>query len=141
MTLVHSELGGNLNNKYHHFVRLPPPTINKLNSQLRLKEYYDALDVFRYISGLTHQHSFQSRLMYQTELVGIHKRLNSLLKPLGYKLVSRKVPVGIQKAHKVGSDERRWGFEEMKPYELKQYLKKYSVLSRLKELDQIVVDK
>lgn len=33
--------------------------------------------------------------------------------PHGYRLKSRQVPVGIQRAHKVSASERRWGFERV----------------------------
>lgn len=136
MTSVHSELGGILNNKYHRFIRLPKPIVNKIAAALQLAEYYDALDVFRCLCDLTHQHSFQSNLIYHDELLGIQKRLNSKLKPLGYKLVSRQVPVGIQRAHKVSEKERRWGFEEMQPYEHEKHLKSSEAIRELYLLDK-----
>ncbi|HCG8320824.1 TPA: hypothetical protein NJ736_003880 [Vibrio parahaemolyticus] len=136
MASVHSELGGILNNKYHRFIRLPKPIINKIALTLHLAEYYDALDVFRYLCERTHHHSFQSNMAYHGELLGIQKRLNSKLKPLGYKLVSRQVPVGIQRAHKVDEKERRWGFEEMQPHEYEKHLKSSEAIKQLYELDK-----
>ncbi|TCV07215.1 hypothetical protein [Vibrio crassostreae] len=125
-----------MNNKYHRFTRLPKPIINKIAATLQLAEYYDALDVFRCLCDRTHHHSFQSHLAYHGELLGIQKRLNSKLKPFGYKLVSRQVPVGIQRAHKVSDKERRWGFEEMQPHEHEKHLKSSEAIKQLYELNK-----
>lgn len=54
-------------------------------------------------------------MIYQNELLGIQRRLNKVLLPHGYRLKSRQVPVGIQRAHNVSSSERRWGFERVTP--------------------------
>ena len=137
MASVHSELGGILNNKYHRFIRLPKPIINKVKESLRIAEYYDALDLFCCLCELTHQHSFQSKLIYQPELIGIQRRLNSKLKPLGYKLVSRQVPIGIQKSRKLSGKERRWGFMEMQSHEYDKLLKRSEAIKELYELDKM----
>lgn len=50
-------------------------------------------------------------MIYQNELLGIQRRLNKILLPHGYRLKSKQVPIGIQRAHKVSASERRWGFE------------------------------
>ncbi|WP_157621976.1 hypothetical protein [Vibrio alginolyticus] len=52
-------------------------------------------------------------MIYQNELLGIQRRLNKVLLLHGYKLKSKQVPIGVQRAHKVGASERRWGFERV----------------------------
>ena len=100
-----------MNNTYHQFIRLPKEVVNATLFDLKRANYVDALDVFEFLTSLTHHNSFQSRMIYQNELLGIQRRLNKLLLPHGYRLKSTQVPLGIQRAHKVSSSERRWGFE------------------------------
>ncbi|MBM4959272.1 hypothetical protein [Vibrio vulnificus] len=104
-----------MNNAYHRFIRLPKEVVNVTLFDLKRANYIDALDVFEFLTNLTHHNSFQSRMIYQNELLGIQRRLNKVLLPHGYRLKSRQVPVGIQRAHNVSSSERRWGFERVTP--------------------------
>ncbi|MBY7733044.1 hypothetical protein JHW46_22120 [Vibrio splendidus] len=100
-----------MNNAYHRFIRLPKEVVNVALFDLRRANYVDALDVFEFLTNLTHHNAFQSRMIYQNELLGIQRRLNKILLPHGYRLKSKQVPIGIQRAHKVSASERRWGFE------------------------------
>ncbi|MBM4845987.1 hypothetical protein HYO58_20940 [Vibrio parahaemolyticus] len=102
-----------MNNAYHQFIRLPKEVVNATLFDLKRANYVDAIDVFEFLTNLTHHNSFQSRMIYQNELLGIQRRLNKILLPHGYRLKSKQVPVGIQRAHKVSAFERRWGFERI----------------------------
>ncbi|MDF5014253.1 hypothetical protein P3589_19960 [Vibrio parahaemolyticus] len=102
-----------MNNAYHRFIRLPKEVVNVTLFDLKRANYIDALDVFEFLTNLTHHNSFQSRMIYQNELLGIQRRLNKILLPHGYRLKSKQVPLGIQRAHKVSASERRWGFERV----------------------------
>ncbi|PTO62229.1 hypothetical protein [Vibrio splendidus] len=100
-----------MNNVYHRFIRLPKEVVNATLFDLKRANYVDALDVFEFLTNLTHHNSFQSKMIYQNALLGIQRRMNKILLPHGYKLKSKQVPIGIQRAHKVSASERRWGFE------------------------------
>ncbi|HDY7818071.1 hypothetical protein [Vibrio vulnificus] len=100
-----------MNNKYHRFERIPKSLINRIRLDLQLSDAPDALDVFELLTSLTHHNSFESKMIYQGHLGGVQRRLNKVIKPYGFRLRSCSVPIGIQRAHKVSSDERRWGFE------------------------------
>lgn len=76
----------------------------------------DAVDVVEFLTSLTHHNAFQSKMIYQSQLLGIQRRINKILSQHGYRLKSTQVPIGIQKAHKVSSGERRWGFEKVKTH-------------------------
>lgn len=102
-----------MNNAYHQFIRLPKEVVNATLFDLKRANYVDALDVFEFLTNLTHHNSFQSKMIYQNELLGIQRRLNKILLLHGYRLKSKQVPVGIQRAHKVSVFERRWGFERI----------------------------
>ncbi|EPF1083318.1 TPA: hypothetical protein NG675_003979 [Vibrio parahaemolyticus] len=104
-----------MNNAYHQFIRLPKEVVNATLFDLKRANYVDAIDVFEFLTNLTHHNSFQSRMIYQNELLGIQRRLNKVLLPHGYRLKSKQVPIGIQRAHKVSASERRWGFERVTP--------------------------
>ncbi|WP_210442303.1 hypothetical protein [Vibrio crassostreae] len=102
-----------MNNTYHQFIRLPKEVVNATLFDLKRANYVDALDVFEFLTNLTHHNSFQSKMIYQNELLGIQRRLNKILLLHGYRLKSKQVPAGIQRAHKVSAFERRWGFERI----------------------------
>ncbi len=100
-----------MNNKYHRFERIPKSLINRIRWDLQRSNVPDALDVFEFLINLTHHNCFESKMVYQGHLGGIQRRLNKVIKPYGFRLRSRTVPIGIQRAHKVSCLEKRWGFE------------------------------
>lgn len=106
-----------MNNQYHSFTRIPKGVVNAALFDLQRLSYTDALDVFEYLTNLTHHNAFESKMIYRNELLGIQRRLNKVLIPLGYRFKAKQVPTGIQKAHKVCSTEKRWGFEAISPRE------------------------
>ncbi|CAK3116531.1 conserved hypothetical protein [Vibrio crassostreae] len=120
-----------MNNAYHQFKRLPKGVVNAALFDLRASESPDALDVFEYLTNLTHHNSFESKMIYQSELKGIQRRLNRILIPHGYRLKCKSVPVGIQKAHKVADNEKRWGFEVISPRERLNALIRESPVSKM----------